>query len=93
MSEHVPWPWTESLGGPRPDPEQRFRVKKILFGLVRTRCLDAGLKEGLELRFRSRTADQVMVELPDGQVRNLELPYAWFVQVEPLEPLIEETIR
>ena len=93
MSGHIPWPWTESLGGLRPDPGQRVRVKKILFGLVRDRCLEAGLEEGLELRYRSRTADQVVVELPDGQVRDLELPYAWFVQVEPLGPLIEETIQ
>jgi hypothetical protein len=90
MSGHIPWPWTESLGALRPDGAERVRVKKILSGLVRDRCLEAGLEEGLELRCRSRSPAQVVFELPGGQLRDLELPYAWFVQVEPL---VEEPVQ
>jgi hypothetical protein len=94
MSGHIPWPWTESLGRLRPDAEKRFRVKRILVGLVQDRCRELGLDEGLEIRCRDRNPEEVRVELPGNQMRDLELPYAWFVQVEPIldevEPVLED---
>jgi hypothetical protein len=84
MSDYMPWSWTESLGGLRPDSRQSFRVRRILLGLVQDRCREMGLKEGQEFRCRDRTGDQVVVEFPGGTLRNLELPYAWFIQVEPV---------
>ena len=84
MLGEVRWPWAESLGGVRPDAERAFRVKRILFGLVRDRCFDMGLQEGQEVRCRDRTREQVLLELPGGGVHSLELPYAWFIEVSPV---------
>lgn len=85
MEAHVPWSWVESLGGVRPDPASTLRVTRILFGLVRDRCSQVGVREGQTLRCRSRNHDHVTVELRDGELHDLELSYAWFVQVEPIE--------
>ena len=84
MREHERWRWTESLGGVRPDPDQKLRVGRILFGLVRDRCFEIGLREGEEVRCRNRTREQVWLELPGGEIHSLDLPYAWFVEVTPV---------
>ncbi len=84
FQDRTEWPWTESLGGARPDRRERLRVKWILFDSVRERCHELGLREGEEVRCRERSADRVVVELPDRAIRRLELPFAWFVQVEPV---------
>jgi hypothetical protein len=84
MRDHVPWSWSESLGGLRPDPSQAFRVERIRCGMVKDRCSEIGLREGQEVRCRGRTREDVSVELSDGRVSALELPFAWFVQVRPV---------
>ncbi len=85
MDSYIPWPWAESLaslGGIEAEP---LRVRRIVFGLVRDRCREVGLDEGSEVRFRGRTRDAVTVELPDGTLREIEVAYAWFIQVEPVD--------
>jgi hypothetical protein len=84
VNHYIPWSWADSLGGLRPDPERAFRVEQILFGLVRDRCREMGLAEGEEVRCTDRNPDEVSLEFSNGEVRRLELPYAWFVQVEPV---------
>jgi len=82
MLGHVSWSWTESLGGLRASPVHTYRVRGVVFGLVRDRCLQLGVEEGMDIRCLSRTRDFVTIELPDGTLRELELAYAWFVPVE-----------
>jgi len=84
MKSHDTWPWSRSLAALRADHAQVFRVRRILFGMVRDRCGDAGLDEGTEFRCRSRSADRVVIEFSGGGTRTLELPYAWFIQCEPV---------
>lgn len=79
------WPWWEAAAGLRPDPSLTHRVERILSGMVRDRCTEIGLAEGQEVRCLGRTRDEVRLELPDGTVRSLELPWAWFVQVRPVQ--------
>lgn len=95
MARHDAWPWCESLGGLSPGAASSFRVRRILFGLVKERCEDVGIREGQTIQCRHRDHEEVIVELPNGDLRSLELPYAWFVQVTPmdstgpLEPAVE----
>lgn len=81
---YSPWPWTESLGGLRPGEERTYAVRRILFGLVEGRCRELGLAEGERVRCRHRDRDEVVLELASGELRHLNLHYAWFVQVEPV---------
>lgn len=85
MSEFAPWPWAESLGGIHPGAGDRYRIHRILFGMVQDRCRALGLEEGVTIRCRGRDPDGVEVELPSGHLRKVELPYAWFVAVEPAD--------
>lgn len=84
VDDHIPWPWAESLGSVTADPHRVFRVKRIRLGLVRDRCRELGLREGAEIRCRKRSSEGLLLELPNRDVCPLELPYAWFVQVEPV---------
>ena len=84
MSAHESWPWTESLGGISASYGSWLEIRRILFGLVTDRCSRIGLREGLTIRCRDRGRDRVIVELPSGEIRSLELQYAWFVQVRPI---------
>jgi len=93
MRTDVPWSWTESLGGLRPDPEHSFTVRRIFFGLVRDRCLDMGLREGQRIRCIDRTSDEVVIERTDGSMQRLELPYAWFIEVESAKDGLDEHDR
>jgi len=93
VTPHDAWPWSESLGAVRADHAQILRVRRILFGMVRDRCLDAGLDEGTEFRCRDRNADGVVVEVSGTGIRTLELPHAWFVQVEPVGEEGQPAIR
>jgi hypothetical protein len=86
MKPHAAWPWSESLGAVRTDPNQVLRVRRILFGMVRNRCQEVGLEEGTELRYQDRTPEGVALELSGIGRRTLEFPYAWFVQVELVGP-------
>jgi len=88
MSELTPWPWHESLGGLKAESVGSYRIRRILFGMVKDRCSELGLTEGETIRCRNRDRDGVEVQLSCGSVRKLDLPYAWFVEVEPVrEPL------
>jgi len=80
------WHWSQSLGAVSPDPRQTYAIRSILFGLVRDRCFELGLSEGVTVRCRSRGSDRLVVELESGEQRSLDLSYAWFVQVEPVGP-------
>jgi hypothetical protein len=84
MHGRLCWSWTESLGGLRASPVHTYRVRDVVFGLVRDRCLQLGIDEGMEIRCLRRTREVVTIELPDGTLRELELAYAWFVPVEPV---------
>ncbi len=84
MSAHLTWSWTESLAEVDPDPHRAVLVERILFGLVRDRCAEIGMKEGQQIRCRSRTSRELTVELPNGGVHDLEVEYAWFIQVRPI---------
>lgn len=79
------WSWCESLGAVSAKGGSLLEVRRIRLGMVRDRCWEMGLHAGQEIRFRRRSRDEVTVELPGGEVRTLELPYAWFVEVRPLE--------
>jgi len=91
MDGHVPWSWTESLGGLRASSILTYRVRKVVFGLVRDRCLQLGIEEGMDIRCRRRTRQFVTIELPDGTFRELELAYAWFVPMEPVSQEVPAT--
>lgn len=84
MGAHEPWAWTESLGGISASAGSWLEIRRILFGLVTDQCARIGLREGLKVRCRSRGRRRVIVELPGGEIRSLELQYAWFVQVRPI---------
>jgi hypothetical protein len=84
MDGHFPWSWTESLGGLRTSSILTYRVRRVVFGLVRDRCLRLGIEEGMDIRCLRRTREFVTIELPDGSFRELELAFAWFVPVEPI---------
>lgn len=57
-----------SLAGIPPDPRRVFRVRDIVFSMVRDRCREIGLREGDLIRCVRRTSDGVEVKLPSGQV-------------------------
>jgi hypothetical protein len=88
MRELTPWPWHESLGGLKAETVESYRIRRILFGMVKDRCSELGLTEGETFRCMDRDRDGVEIQLSCGTVRKLDLPYAWFVEVEPVrEPL------
>jgi hypothetical protein len=76
--------WSRSLGGMQLDPLSTVEVSRILFGLVRDRCAEIGLAEGERVRCRNRDEESVTLEMPTGTLQNLELYYAWFVEVTPV---------
>jgi hypothetical protein len=84
MRELTPWPWHESLGGLKAEAVGAYRIRRILFGMVKDRCSELGLTEGETIHCRNRDRDGVEVQLSCGSIRKLDLPYAWFVQVEPV---------
>ena len=81
MMNHTSWPWWESLGNAAADALGVLEVRRIAIGIVRDRCFELGLREGQRIVCRRRSRDLVTVELPGGEIRTLELAYAWFVQV------------
>ena len=84
MRELTPWPWHESLGGLKGETVGCYRIRRILFGMVKDLCSELGLTEGETIRCRNRDRDGVEIQLSCGTVRRLDLPYAWFVEVEPV---------
>jgi hypothetical protein len=90
MAHHIPRSWSETLGGVSTDPGSPLEVLQIRLGLVKDRCWEIGLREGQEVRFQRRSGEGVTVELAGGEVRSLELPYAWFVEVRSIASASDE---
>jgi len=78
------WSWCETLGAASADARSLL-VGRIRMGMVQDRCWEMGLRQGQEIRCRRRSREGVTVELPGGEVGALEFPYAWFVEVTPIE--------
>ena len=91
MQSRTPRSWADSLGGLSPDPHERFKVQDILFEVVRARCAQLGLHEGLEFRCLDRDDDYVLVELPSGDLQRVEALYSWFVKVGHVPSAAEAT--
>ncbi|MEX2465698.1 MAG: FeoA domain-containing protein [Gemmatimonadota bacterium] len=85
MGRFIEWPWSESLGGIQADEGRDYVVHRILFGLVRDRCGELGLMEGVTLRCRRQADDEVVVELGPGNVLSLDRACSWFVHVRPAD--------
>lgn len=62
-------------------PGERFRVRRIHFGLVRDRCSELGIREGDVLRCLRSSAHEVVVQFPERHTAALELDYARFVEL------------
>lgn len=84
-----PWSWSESLGGIRPEEGREYEVRRIVFDLVKERCAHVGLEEGMTVRCLRRDQGCVLVERPDGVVVPMELTYARFIEVVPVEPAFD----
>lgn len=84
MNQRNPWPWNESLSGINVGVGGDYRIRRILFGMVRDRCAELGLAEGDVVRCTRRDKETVEVQLSSGAVRKLDLAYAWFIKVEPV---------
>jgi len=89
MTDHTPWPWSESLAGLRSADGRWYRIRRILFGIVQDRCSELGIREGQVVRRGRRDQHTVEVQLSSGEVCTLELPCAWFIEVEPAAGLAE----
>lgn len=83
MTEHTPWPWSQSLAGLPSDDPCWYRIRRILFGIVEDRCRELGILEGQVVRRGRKDDDTVEIHLSNGEVRALEAPCAWFIEVEP----------
>lgn len=64
-------------------PGETVRVRRILFGAVRSLCQGQGLTEGAIVRRRGDIGDTVILETADGEPLTLDRRWARFVQVEP----------
>lgn len=84
-----PWSWSESLLGIRSEGNREYEVRRIVFDVVKERCAQLGLEEGMTVRCRRRGHDCVLVERPDGTVVPMELTYARFVEVAPAVPALD----
>ncbi len=79
---------------PRPDaepihslaeaaPGDLVEVVHILFGSLRQRFEDVGIRVGTRMRVRERGAGAMTVELPGGRVAGVDAVHAAFVEVRP----------
>lgn len=84
MNDFSPWPWHDSLGGISAEADGAFRVRRILFGVVKDRCRELGLEEGDTIRCRRKDHDGVEIELSSGDRKRMDLTHAWFIEVEPV---------
>lgn len=91
VTDIAPWPWTKSPGGLSAPNGGLYRIRRILFGTVGERCRELGLREGETVRLRGRNHDGVQVELRSGEVKRIDLTYAWFVEVELGQPETRES--
>ena len=78
------WSWAESLAVARPG--MRYRVTEIIYSLVRDRCEELGINRGDEISCLELHGRALELERTDGRRVVLERDYAWFVQVDPVEP-------
>ncbi len=81
------WPWSKSLAAVPPDPTRTYRVVEIVASFARERCEALDIVPGTRIRPRIRAAEELVVELPDHghRICSLEVPYGWYVRVEPDE--------
>ncbi len=83
MSSH-PRPGAEplhSLAGAAPG--DRVEVVHILFGSLRQRFEDVGIRVGTRMRVRERDAAGMTVELVGGSLVSVDAVHAAFVEVRP----------
>lgn len=73
------WPWPRSLAVV--DPESVVEVEDILFGAIRDRCSEMGVRRGSVITCLEHGDDWVEVELPSGDSLRLSRAYAWFISV------------
>lgn len=64
-------------------PGDRVEVVHILFGSLRQRFEDLGIRVGTRMRVRERDAGGVTVELPGGALASVDAVHAAFVEVRP----------
>lgn len=80
----IDWSWADALAAAVPG--RRYRVVHILFSMVRERCRELGCVEGADLTCTHSDHGTVGFVADDGPPARLEREYAWFVQVECVEP-------
>ncbi|MGK7311528.1 MAG: FeoA domain-containing protein [Candidatus Longimicrobiales bacterium M2_2A_002] len=73
------WPWPRSLAMAQPDSV--VEVDDILFGAIRQRCSEMGVRKGSVITCLDHGDEWVDVELPSGDNRRLTRAYAWFISV------------
>lgn len=78
------WSWADALAAAVPG--RRYRIVHVLFGLVRDRCRDLGCEEGMELTCLYADPRTVGFVVEGGRSAKLEREYAWFVEVEAIDP-------
>lgn len=64
-------------------PGDRVEVVHILFGSLRQRFDDVGIRVGTRMRVRERDAGGMTVELPGGALTSVDAVHAAFVEVRP----------
>ena len=62
-----------------------MRVDDILFGAIRDRCSELGVREGSVITCLDHGDDWVDIELPSGEVVRLSRSYAWFISVADVD--------
>lgn len=79
------WSWADALAAARPGA--RYRIRDIVFSMVHEHCEALDLHRGDELLCLRNQRWALELKRPDGRRVHLERDFAWFVQVEPVEPV------
>jgi hypothetical protein len=64
---------------------ERFRVRRILFDLLRTHCSRLGIREGDLVRAGGEGETTLLLERPGGGLLPCSRDWARFIQVEDLD--------
>jgi hypothetical protein len=64
----------------------RYRIKQLVFAMVRDRCADLGLHQGDEVDCIDNRGWAVHLQASDGRSVILDQDFAWFVEVELVHP-------
>jgi hypothetical protein len=65
-------------------PGQWVRIGGIVLGTVSRYCERKGLEEGQVVRYVRDEGDTLVLERPDGGVQKIDIPFAWFIRVDPV---------